>query len=181
MRIVQKIFPDQAFKISLSRILLQLIEEAADIQIRPDRSVIVQPGVQYIQAVDQALRIRTEVRLAVVELIVVDSGEQRLPVDAMLRKFLQRLPDGLQEVLLLLRIRVLGRHGVIRLINAALVEGLHVLADSSLPKSLLEGRSLRVAQHVVEHLERQNFLRVSVNRQRRIPGKERLSGRILFF
>ena len=174
MRVVQKVSANQLFKISGMDFLLQLLQKTADIQIRPDGRLVVKPGIQKIQSVNQSLGIRAEIRLPVMEFEVIDSGKNCPRIHSVLRQILQRFADGTFELLLLLRLGIFCRDRVVRLIDAALIKRLHILPDALFAKSLLHRSAFCVAEHIIQHLEGKDHLRIPVYRECCIPGKERL-------
>ena len=174
MRVVQKVSANQLFKIPGMDFLLQLLQETADIQIRPDRVFVVKPGIQKIQSVNQPLGIRAEIRLPVMEFKVIDSSKKCPRIHSVLRQILQRFADGTFELLLLLRLGIFCRNRVVRLIDAALIKRLHILPDALFAKSLLHRSAFCVAEHIIQHLEGKDHLRIPVDLECCIPGKKRL-------
>ena len=112
--IVQQILPDQALKIALVHCLLQEVKGLLVLQMH-ERIPVVQPAVHGPQAVHQPLGRGTVVRLPVTELVVIETGQQALPVDALVRQTPQRTLDRDQKLRLLLLVGVLGDHGKIGL------------------------------------------------------------------
>ena len=74
--VVQKIFLNGLFKPACSYLLLQFLVNRTVLQIFPRLILVIEPGVHGREPVNQSLWIRTEIRLAVAEFMIIDSGPQ---------------------------------------------------------------------------------------------------------
>ena len=78
----------------------EIVKVLSDFQADEGFPVIVEPGVQSVQAVNESLGIGTEIRFAIAEFIKVDTGFQRAGVDSFFSNICKRLPDRAHKLLL---------------------------------------------------------------------------------
>ena len=180
MRVVQKALADHFFKKAIVLLLPEKIEIVSDREADKGLFIVIEPGIQRVQAVDEALRICAEVRLAVTELVIVDPRLQRTAADAGGRDVREGIPDRGNKLLLPLRIRVLGNDRIAGLADLVFKDRIDVLAQPPVAQGLANGRALGVAQRIVEDPERHVPACVQpVGERRHVPGQEGLALRIL--
>ena len=97
---------NQFFKKALVLLFPEIVKVLSDFQADEGLPVIVEPGVQGVQAVNESLGIGTEIRFAIAEFIKVDTGFQRAGVDSFFSNIGKRLPDRAHKLLLAGRIGV---------------------------------------------------------------------------
>ena len=140
MRVVEKIFFDQVFKIAMLQVLTELLIILLALEILP-RLPAIEPGIQRCQRIHESLWCTTIIRLPILELIMIDRGQKRLLVEALLHDVTKRLLDHLQELLLLCLVGTFRRHGKIWLSDTILEAAIDVLADACIGQCLLQRRT----------------------------------------
>ena len=160
VRVVQKVFSDQLFKISLAHLFPELRERFAELQINEGRHIVVEPCIEGVEAVYKSLGIIAVVGFSVFEFEVVDAREERPLVKALVRDLPQRLLDRFDKLLFALGICVLGRHRIGGLADAEFKKGIHILADALVPERFFDRGAFGVAEHVIEDLEGKTKFRV---------------------
>ena len=180
MGIVQKAGSDHIFKEPALCLFAQDVKVFADLQADEGFIIIVEPGIQGIESVDQALGIGSEIRLSIAEFIVVDPGLQGAGTDALVRDLFQSIADDPDELVLSGGIRIFGYNRIAGLADPGFKHGVYIFAETAVAQGLPDRRPLRVAEGVVEDLEGHVGARVQAVRQnRQVPGQEGLARRIL--
>ena len=126
----------QLFKIPFLHCLFQIVKGFLVFQMEGGLSA-VQPAVQGPQTVHKALGSRAVVRLAVTELIEIQSGQQTLPVNPLVGQPSQGPLYNRKEFSLLLRVGILCNNGKIRLQNPAVIASQDILPDARVNQCLL--------------------------------------------
>ena len=170
MGIIQQIPVYQLFKIAFLHRLFQIVKGFLVFQMEGGLSVI-QPAVQRPESVHKALGSGTVVRLAVTELIEVQSGQQALSVNPLVSQPSQRSLYNCKEFTLLLRIGILGNDGKIRLQNPAVIASQYILTNPRINQCLLQGRSRRINQGIFQNLEGHIKYRIQIRTHHGIDGK----------
>ena len=106
VRVVQEALVDEFFKKSLVLLLAEEVEILSDFQADERFCVVVEPGVEGVEAVDQASGIRTEICFAIAEFIKVDSSLEGTGIDSFLSDFGQCVTNGGNKLVLAAGIRV---------------------------------------------------------------------------
>ena len=178
--IVQQIFLHQTLEVTFLHLLPEDIKVFAGLQGQPGLLLIIEPGIEQAQAVDQAFGIAAEVGFPVAEFEIVDGGHQGLAVESVRDQSAQGLLDGGNELFFAFRIRIFGDHGEGRLLHAQLQQAVDVLSDPLVTQGFPDGRAFRVAEGIVQHFKGCDQLAVqAVLHQRGVPGQIAFAGWIL--
>ena len=104
---------------------------------------VVNPALKALQAVNQALRIGAEIRLARAELGHIDCREQHLVIQAVFRKLCEQFPDAAHESVLLLASQVLRRNPEIGFADAVCVAAVDIVPEALLNQSVVQNCARR--------------------------------------
>ena len=122
--------------------------------------LIIKPTVKSLQAQHQPPWVRTEIRLPVLELIMVDGSLKRFLIDPFFHQFRKHLIDRLFKFLLLGFIRIFRDNGKIRLENTVFQSAVYVLPDSLIKQRLLHRRPGCGTKDIVQNFHGNIKLRV---------------------
>ena len=111
MGVVQQIRLDQVFEIAFFCQFFQLIVDRKLLQVGERFVLVVQPAVEDVNAVHQALREAGEVRLTETEFEIVDACLEGFLIHAVFHDILEGAADDGQEFFFLIFIGVLGYDG----------------------------------------------------------------------
>ena len=115
MGIVQQVSLNQAFEIALFCQFFQFIVDGQLLQVGEWSVLIVQPAVEDVDAIHQALRETGEIGLTEAELKIVDACLDCLLVNAVFHDTFQGAADHGQEFFFLVFVGVFGHDGEKRL------------------------------------------------------------------
>ena len=153
MCVIQKISPDQLFKIPGFHLTLQELERRDRFHMDERFLLIIEPAVKKLQPVHKTSRIISEISLAEAEFMVIDSGAQRFSVDTVRGNILQCIFNDADKRFFLLYISVLRDHGEDRLIYTVVIGTHNVLSYPRIQERFLERRARSAQERVIQDLE----------------------------
>ena len=137
----EDLLPDQLFKIAASDKAPQLGKCIQLAQAVKRTRLIVEPGIQHVDAVHQALRISSVVRLPELEFQIIETCKKRVRIDALFGLVFQRIQNDGQEPVRVRLLRVFRDDGEIRLADPVGIGAVNVLSDPGVEKRLAHRRA----------------------------------------
>ena len=135
MRIGQNVLFDQFFKIACLDVMSQLLVGSKLLKAHERSVLVVQPGVEYVDAVHKPLRVCSVIGFAELEFKVVDTGHERLFVDPAFRLIREDFSDDLFKTVRVLALSSSGFNREVRLQNAVVIGAGNVAAYARLEQS----------------------------------------------
>ena len=169
MRVLQYTLFNQGFKIALLHLPAQVRIYPVSLKVRKGPAVVVQPAVHHLNAVHKPLGSSAEIRLPVLEFVIIDCGQKRLLLKALVHDSLQGLSDDRFKFLLPFHGGSLCHHSKERLLYAILIHAEHILAYSAVDQRLLDGRAGHGTEGKVQDLPRPVLLLAKILSQRKAP------------
>ena len=137
MRIFQEPSADQLHIIIAPHFAAQLLEYRQHLNVHKRLVLIIEPAVQHLQAVHQSLGIGPEIRLPILEFIIIECRQQGFLIHPVCGNPRKHLPHGRKEQIQFVRGGSLRHHAEIGLSDAVIKDTVHVLADSAIHQRLL--------------------------------------------
>ena len=151
MGVVQQIRLDQVFEIAFFCQFFQLIVDRKLLQVGERFVLVVQPAVEDVDAVHQALWEAGEVRLTETEFEIVDACLDGFLIHAVFHDILEGAADDGQEFFFLIFIGVLGYDGEEWLQDAVLVGTVNIFSDVCVKECLFDRGSRCVKECILQN------------------------------
>ena len=172
MGILQKVFADQFFKISLVHLLSKGSKCFSEFEVNKGGLLVVEPCVERPEAVDQSLGIIAGIGLSVFKLKPVDARQKRALVKPLVRDLSERVLYGPDKLFFLVGICILGGNSIAGLSDAKFQQGIYIFANPLVAQRFFDRSAFGVAEHVVDDLEGEaKFCVLTVLSQRYVPCK----------
>ena len=155
--IINETFLYKLLKVSILKILSQLLIHIIHLKKHECLGIVIQPAVKCIQSVHKSLRKPSKIGLLVLELKLVDCSLNRILIYTM-AEFFKCIIYYLYESVLIVLIRASCYDRECGLLTAIVKWAVYLLAYTRISQSFLQDSSRRIHEHVLKYFKGCNLL-----------------------